>query len=364
MEPIPFLDLKRQYSNIKEEVLSAVQEVFSATAFSGGPFVEKFENDFSRYCNVSYAAAVNSGTSALHLALLAAGIKKGDEVIVQANTFIATAWAVSYVGATPVFVDCLPDTYQIDPAKVLSAITERTKAIIGVHLYGQAFEVDEIKSIALVNNLLFIEDCAQAHGAIYNGSKVGSFGDLSCFSFYPGKNLGAYGEGGAVLSNNNSYIDRIKKLRAHASSDKYHHEELGFNMRMEGVQAAILSVKLKYLDNWNNRRRVIAKKYLNGIKNSLISISKYNVDSVFHLFVVKCEERNKLIQHLNQNQIFPGIHYPVPCHLQKAYAHLNYKKGDLPNCELLSEQCLSLPMFAELKDEEIEYIIHVINQFH
>jgi len=237
---INFMDLKRQYFEMKDEILAAVQEVCEETAFSSGPFVENFEDKFSSYCNAKYCAGVNSGTTALHLAMIALGIKPGDEVIIPANTFIATAWAVSYVQAVPVFVDCKSDTWNIDQRAIEKKITKKTKAIIGVHLYGQPFDVDPIKEICEKNNLYFVEDCAQAHGAKYKGEKVGTFGDIACFSFYPGKNLGAYGEGGAVVTNNKNYHEHIKNLRNHGSAKRYYHDELGFNMRMDGIQGAIL----------------------------------------------------------------------------------------------------------------------------
>lgn len=358
-EPIQFMDLKRQYEGIKEEISSVLSAVCEKTAFSSGPFVEEFEKNFAEYCNISHCSAVNSGTSALHLALISAGIKAGDEVIVPANTFVATAWAVSYVNATPVFVDCTSDTWNIDPQKIEEKITKNTKAIIGVHLYGQPFDVDDVKSIADRHGLVLIEDCAQAHGALYKNQKVGGFGALGCFSFYPGKNLGAYGEGGAVVSNNEVYDKRIKNLRNHGSNIRYYHEELGFNMRMDGFQGAVLNVKLKYLDLWNQRRREIAKIYQDGIKNPKIRMQEQPAwaSSVYHLFVVTVDNRDSVMQYLQEKKIFCGLHYPIPCHLQKAYSHLGYKKGDLPNAEYLADHCISLPMYPELSDDEANQVI-------
>lgn len=362
---ISFLDLKQQYYQIKDEVLPAVLEVFENTAFTNGPSVHNFEKAFAEYCNTKYAIAVNSGTSALHLAMVALGIKQGDEVIVPANTFIATAWGPSYVGATPVFVDCDPDTWQIDPIKIEEKITSKTKAIIGVHLYGQSFDIDAVKKIADKHNLFFIEDAAQAQGTKYKGNKVGGFGEMACFSFYPGKNLGAYGEGGGITTNNSEYNDHLIKLRNHSSRDKYYHDEIGYNMRMGGVEGAVLGVKMKYLDSWNSRRKAIAKMYQEGIKNPLIKMQKQPdwTESIYHLFVITTEKREEFIKYLNDNNIFPGMHYPVPCHLQKAYLHLGYKKGDCPNSEYLAEHCISLPMFAELPDEDINYVINIINKY-
>ncbi|MCX5829567.1 MAG: DegT/DnrJ/EryC1/StrS family aminotransferase [Deltaproteobacteria bacterium] len=362
-ETIQFMDLKRQYVTIKEEISAALSAVCEKTAFSGGPFVEEFEKNFADYCHSSHCSAVNSGTSALQLALVAAGIKPGDEVIVPANTFIATAWAVSYVNATPVFVDCTSNTWNIDPQKIEGKITKKTKAIIGVHLYGQPFDVDAVKSIADTHGLSMIEDCAQAHGALYKDKKVGGFGLLGCFSFYPGKNLGAYGEGGAIVSNNGTNDQRIKSLRNHGSTIRYHHEELGFNMRMDGFQGAVLNVKLRYLDSWNKRRRTIAQMYRNGIKNDKIRMQSQPSwsSSVYHLFVATVDDRDHVMQYLQDRKIFCGLHYPIPCHLQRAYSHLGYKKGDLPNAEYLADHCVSLPMYPELTDAEVSYIIDTLN---
>lgn len=363
--PIHFVDLKRQYLTIREEILPALSAVCEKSAFSSGPFVEEFEKKFAEYCNISNCCAVNSGTSALHLSLIAAGIKSGDEVIVPANTFIATAWAVSYVNAIPIFVDCTPDTWNIDPQRIEEKITKKTKAIIGVHLYGQPFDVDAVKSIADTHGLILIEDCAQAHGALYKNRRVGGFGALGCFSFYPGKNLGAYGEGGAIVSNNDTYDQRIKSLRNHGSTIRYHHEELGFNMRMDGFQGAVLNIKLKYLDLWNKRRREIAGMYQDKIKNNKIQMQSQPswASSVYHLFVITLDNRDELIRYLQENNIFCGLHYPIPCHLQRAYSHLGYKKGDLPNAEYLADHCVSLPMYPELENRDIKIVIDTIKNF-
>jgi dTDP-4-amino-4,6-dideoxygalactose transaminase len=360
---IPFLDLKGQYAQIKQEVLRAVEEVFERTAFSNAFSVQNFEKEFSAYCGTKHAVAVNSGTSALHLAMIVLGIGPGDEVLIPANTFIATAWGPSYVGATPVFADCDPETWEIDATKIEQKITPKTKAIIGVHLYGQPFDVDAIKAIADKYKLFLVEDAAQAHGTKYKGVKAGSFGEMACFSHYPGKNLGSYGEGGSITTDNDTYNERLCKLRVHSSHDKYYHDELGFNMRMGGVEAAVLSIKLKYLDQWNARRNEIAEMYFSGIKNPKITMQLRPdwAESIYHLFVITTPERGNLLKHLNEHKVFPGMHYPVPCHLQKAYAHLGYKKGDLPNAEYLANHCVSLPMYAELSDNEIDLIINQIN---
>lgn len=365
MTKIGFLDLKGQHDQIKDEVFELFQQVYAKTAFSGGPFAEAFEKDFARFCETDYAITCNNGTSALHLAMSALGIGPGDEVILPANTFIATAWGVSYVGATPVFVDCDPDTWEIDANAIEAAITPKTKAIAGVHLYGQPFDIDAVKSIAQKHDLYLIEDAAQAHGALYKGKKVGGFGDMACFSFYPGKNLGACGEGGGITTNNEEYRDHIFSLRNHGSTEKYYHDELGYNMRMGGLESASLAVKLRYLDSWNNRRREIAKRYQTEINNDKIKMQAQPeaTDSVYHLFVVTTEDRDAFVKHLNDNMIFPGMHYPVPCHLQKAYAHLGHKEGDFPHSEYLAAHCVSLPMYAELTDEQVDRVIAAINAY-
>jgi len=362
---IPFLDLKKQYLQIRNDVLSKIENVLEDTAFSGGKYVEEFEKNFANYCDTKYCVAVNNGTSALHLAMLALGIGEGDEVIVPANTFIATAWGVSYCNATPVFVDCTADTWEIDASKIEEKITPKTKAIAGVHLYGQPFDIDAVKAIAQKHNLYLVEDAAQAHGAYYKGKRVGGFGEMACFSFYPGKNLGTYGEGGGIVTNDEKYFKHLQSLRNHGSVVRYYHDEIGYNMRMGGIEAAVLSVKLQYLDKWNNRRKEIARMYQQGITNPKIKMQAQPefTDSVYHLFVITTEDRDGLMKYLNEHQIFPGLHYPVPCHLQKAYAHLGYKQGDCPNAEYLASHCLSLPMFAELSDTELEKVIEVLNKF-
>lgn len=361
---IPFLDLHRQYLTIEHEVRSGWDEVIKQTAFAGGPFVAAFEQDFAAYCGTSYASGLNSGTSALHLAMLALGIGPGDEVILPANTFVATAWGISYCEATPVFVDC-DEYWNIDPVAVESAVTSRTKAIAGVHLYGQPCRIAELQAIADKHGLYFIEDAAQAHGARYHGKRVGGFGKIAAFSFYPGKNLGAYGEGGGVTTNDKALVDHINKLRNHGSEQRYYHDELGYNMRMDGLQAEVLRVKLKYLDSWNARRKDIASRYLQGIRSEKLSLPKVldGTDPVWHLFVVTTGDRTALAAHLEKLGIQTAMHYPVPCHLQKAYASLGYTSGQFPRSEYLAAHCLSLPMFAELTDVEVDRVIDAVNSF-
>ncbi len=362
---IPFLDIGKQYLNIKAEVDSAIARVLSEAACSGGPYVDRFEREFAGFCGVRYCAGLGNGTDALHLAMLALGVGPGDEVIVPANTFVATAWGVSHAGGTPVFADCDPLTWNIDPAKIEERITERTKAVIGVHLYGQPFDVDAVREITRRHGLKLAEDCAQAPGAFYKGARTGSLADIACFSFYPGKNLGAYGEAGGVTTGNEEYDRRVRSLRNHGSVEKYYHDEIGYNMRMDGIHGAVLSVKLKYLDKWNGRRREIAQRYLDKIKNPLIRTqhTPQGFGHVYHLFVITAEERKRLKGYLESRDILPGMHYPLPCHLQKAYAHLGYRRGDFPNAEALSERCLSLPLYPELEDREVDYVIEAVNGF-
>lgn len=365
MSRIPCLDLRGQHDQIKEEVFAAWERVYEKTAFSGGPFVEEFEKEFAHYSETKHAIGVSNGTTALHLAMLALGIGPGDEVIIPADTFIATAWGVSHAGATPVFVDCTADTWQIDISKIEEKITSRTKAVIGVHLYGQPFDIDGVRAICKKHNLFMVEDAAQAQGARYKGKTVGGFGEMACFSFYPGKNLGACGEAGGITTNSDEYKTHLHSLRNHGSTVRYYHDEIGYNYRMGGLEGASLSVKLKYLEGWNNRRRQIAKKYHSSISNPKIKLQHQPewADSVYHLFVITTEDRDGLTKYLNEKNIFPALHYPVSCHLQKAYSHLRYQQGDCPNAEYLAAHCLSLPMYAELTDEQVHHVIEALNAY-
>jgi len=365
MKPLYFLNLDRQLKQIKPELFKAITKVYEDSAFSGGKYTEQFENEFAQFCKVKYCSGVNSGTAALHLALLALNIGSGDEVLVPANTFIATAAAVSHTGAKPVFVDCDSKTWNIDSSDIEHRINKKTKAIIGVHLYGQPFNIDAVANIAKKHQLKFIEDCAQAQGALYKHKKVGSFSDMACFSFYPGKNLGALGEAGAVVTNSFEYKQRLDLLRNHGSVQKYYHEEVGYNYRMDGIQAAALSVKLKHLALWNQKRQTIASTYQKEINNPLINIQQKEpgAESVYHLYVITTEYRDKLKEHLEAQGIFAGMHYPVPCHLQKAYTNLGYKTGDFPQSEYLASHCLSLPMFPEMTPGETKRVIDAVNQF-
>jgi dTDP-4-amino-4,6-dideoxygalactose transaminase len=365
LQKIPCLDLKGQHDQIRDEVFAAFERVYEKTAFSGGPFVEEFEQQFASYIGAKYAIGVNNGTTALHLAMLALGIGHGDEVIIPADTFIATAWGPSHAGATPVFVDCTADTWQIDITKIEEKITPRTKAIIGVHLYGQPFDIDGVMAICKKHNLYLIEDTAQAQGARYKGKTVGVFGEMACYSFYPGKNLGACGEAGGITTNNDGYKKHLHSLRNHGCEVRYYHDEVGYNYRMGGLEGASLSIKLKYLEGWNNRRREIARLYQTQITNPKVKLQDQPewADSIYHLFVITTENREDLMKYLNDRNIFPALHYPVPCHLQKAYAHLGYKQGDCPNAEYLAAHCLSLPMYAELTNEQVQAVIQAINEY-
>jgi dTDP-4-amino-4,6-dideoxygalactose transaminase len=364
MHSIPCLDLKVQHKQIKEEIFAAFEQVYDQTAFSGGPFVEAFEKSFAEFVGTEYCVGVSNGTVALHLAMLALGIGEGDEVIIPANTFIATAWGVSHAGATPVFVDC-DATWNIDSNKIEAAITKKTKAIIGVHLYGQPFDIDAVKTICDKHGLFLVEDAAQAQGARYKGNRVGTYGEMACYSFYPGKNLGACGEGGGITTNNTVYADRLRSLRNHGSTQRYFHDEIGYNYRMGGLEGASLSVKLKYLEGWNNNRKAIANRYRNEINNPRIQMQEQPswADGIFHLFVVIPEDKDAFVRHLNAHGIIAAYHYPVPCHLQKAYLHLGYQRGDFPNAEYLADNCVSLPMYPELTSDNVDAVIKCLNQY-
>ena len=365
MNKIPMVDLKSQYLSIKQEIDEAIQNTLNNSSFILGPSVEKLEKDFATYCNVKYALGTNSGTSALHLALLALGIKQGDEVITSANTFIATLAAISHAGATPVLLDIDKETYDIDVNKIEAAITTKTKAIMPVHLYGHPCEMDKIKEISEKHNIPIIEDCAQAHGAEYKGRKVGSFGDISCFSFYPSKNLGAYGEGGLVITNNEEYKEKVRVYRDQGQQEKYLHKFIGYNYRLEGIQGAILAVKLKYLDRWNEQRRNNAKLYNSLLEDTGVStpIEKEHVKHVYHVYSIRTNKREELMKFLNDNNISTAIHYPIPTHLQESYKHLGHNIGSFPLTEDFAKKVLSLPMYPELTVEQIGYISNKIKEF-
>lgn len=360
------IDLTRDYKKHEDEYLAAIKSVCEETAFSGGKYADKFDSEFASFVGTKYVQGVNNGTSALHCALAALGIGKGDEVIVPANTYIASAWGVTYTGATPVFVDCTSDTWEIDASKIEEKITPKTKAILGVHLYGQPFDFGAVKKIADKHNLFVVEDCAQAHGAKFEGKSVGSLGDLGCFSFYPGKNLYAFGEGGSVTTNNEKYNEFIDVMKNQGCAVRYYHEMIGYNYRLEGIQGAVLSVSLKYLPEWTKRRQEIGRKYMASIKNPKIVLQNHpdNTETVFHLFEVEVtDDPEKFLEYMKSKGIECNRHYPVPCHLQKAYADLGYKEGDCPNAEYLAKHCATLPLFPEMTDEEVEMVVMAVNEY-
>lgn len=367
MNKVPFLDLRAQYETIKSEVDAKLIEVCEKTAFTLGPFVEEFEKSFSEYLGAKHFVSTSTGTSALHSAMLAFGIGKNDEVIVPVNTFTATAEAVVMTGAKPVFVDNDPLNYNIDISKIEQAITHNTRAIVPVHLYGQAVQMDKIMDIAKKHNLIVIEDCAQSHGSTVDGKMTGTFGHAACFSFYPGKNLGSFGEGGGVATNSDEIAEKIMKIRNHGSTVKYVHEFVGYNYHMHGFQGAVLNIKLKHLDKWNERRLAIAKKYNDGLKgvgDIETPEIESNVKHVFHLYVLRTEKRDDLIKHLNDSNVYPGIHYPYPLHLQESYKDLGYKQGDFPIAEQYAPKLISLPVFPEMTDEQVNYVIERVKAFY
>lgn len=363
---VPYLDLAAQMSPIRAEINDAINEVLNDLQFTSGYHVKKFEENFAKYCGTEFCCGVNSGTSALHLALRLLNINPGDEVITTSLTFIATSWAISYVGAKPVFVDIHPADSNINVKLIEAAITPKTKAIIIVHLYGNPCEMDKIMEIANKHGIPVVEDCAQAHGAHYMGKKVGTFGDIACFSFYPGKNLGGYGEGGALITNNKSYYDRACSLREHGSVRRYYHNEIGYNYRMDGIQGAILDVKLKYLPEWTSARKKVAYNYSDNLFREVpLGFPSEQIDSQssWHLYVVRYEKRDELKNYLEEKGIGCGLHYPVPLHLQKCYEKLGYKIGDFPEAEKAANECLSLPIYPELSEEKQQYVIDSIKSF-
>jgi len=363
---VNFVDLKAQYQTIKPEIDKAIENVISNTAFILGKAVSEFEEKFSSYCQVKHAIGINSGTSALIMAMKALRIGEGDEVITTPNTFIATAEAISYAGATPVFVDMEDKSYNLDPTKLEKAITGKTKAIIPVHLYGQPADLDPILQIAEKRGIPVLEDSAQAHGAEYKGKRTGGLTTIGCFSFYPGKNLGAYGEGGAVTTNSDEIAQKVRMLRDHGSLKKFYHEYIGNNCRLEGIQGAVLSVKLKYLDEWNDARRKNADLYRKYLDKTSVKVPEEMpyAKHVYHVFCVRVKNREKLIDFLKERGIFTNIHYPIPIHLQNAYSFLGYKKRSFPVTEGCMDEILSLPMFAELTEEQIKYTTDCIKEFY
>ena len=361
---VPFINLNCQHDAIRNELEEAIRKVIDRSAFAGGPFVQEFEEHFARYCECKHAAGVGNGTDALWLALLALGIGAGDEVITVPNTFIATAEAISLCGALPVFIDVDERTYTMDASLIEGAITDRTRAIIPVHLFGQPADMDPILEIARKRNLFVIEDAAQAHGAKYKGRRVGGIGDIGCFSFYPGKNLGALGEAGAIVTNNDRLSETIRILRDHGQSRKYHHARIGWNCRMDGIQGAALSVKLKHLDHNNSLRRNHARRYQRAFAGTQV-IPPFEApysEHVYHVYAIRTTDRDEVLWTLREKGIECGIHYPVPIHLQRAYKTLGYSAGAFPVSERTAEEFISLPMFPELKQTDIDMVVFALKE--
>lgn len=362
---VPFLDLKSHHAPLRGEFIDAIQEVIDAAAFAGGPFVARFEADFAAYCDCPHAIGVGSGTEALWLTLLALGIRSGDDVITVPNTFMATAEAITYCGARPIFVDVDEHTYTMDPAALKDAITARTKAIIPVHLFGQPADMDPILEIARDQGVFVIEDACQAHGAEYKGRKVGTFGDAACFSFYPGKNLGAFGEAGAVVTRNTALEERIRIFRDHGQIGKYRHTMVGWNCRMDGIQAAILRIKLRFLERSNQLRRSHAAHYdeaLDGIEELVTPAQAECVRHVYHIYAIRVHDRDEVIRLLAEKGVGCGVHYPVPIHLQEAYRGLGYQPGAFPISERCANEFISLPMFPELTLAQVEMVAQSVKE--
>ena len=363
---VEFCSFRPMHDEIRTDLDNAYKKVMDNSYFIQGKECELFEKEFAEYCGAEHCVGVATGLDAIYLILKAMNIGEGDEVIVPSNTFIATALAVSYVGATPVFVEPTIETYNIDVSRIEEKITNKTKAIIAVHLQGRSSDMDSINAIAKKYNLKVIEDAAQAHGAKFNGKKVGTLSDAAAFSFYPGKNLGALGDGGCVVTNNKEIADKVRALGNYGSDYKYHHIYKGTNSRLDEMQCAFLRVKLPHLDKWNEFRREVAKKYFAGIKNPLIKLpieSSDEYEHIYHVFVIRCDKRDDLEKYLKENGILTVKHYPIPMHLQGAYSDLGLKEGDLPIAEEISKTVLSIPMFYGMTDEEINYVIDKLNEF-
>ena len=361
---VPFSVLDRQYKKYQNEYENKALSILRKGWYILAEEVENFEKEYAEFVGTKYSLGIDNGLNALVLAFRALNIGKGDEVIVQGNTFIATVMGITQNGATPIFIE--PDEfYNINIDEIEEKITNKTKAICIVHLYGQATKMDKVLELCKKYDLKLVEDCAQAHGAEYKGQKVGSFGDIGCFSFYPGKNLGCFGDGGAITTNSKEIYDRIKMLRSYGSEKKYHHIEVGYNARLDELQAGLLRIKLSHLKELTEERIKIAKRYLYEIKNPLIQLPniKENCTHVWHLFVIRVENRKKFQKYLEANEIGTVIHYPIPPHLSKAYDYLGYKKGDFPITEKYAETVLSLPIYNEMKKEEIDYVIDIINKY-
>jgi dTDP-4-amino-4,6-dideoxygalactose transaminase len=362
---VPFLDLKAHHASVIDKFDGAIREVIESSAFAGGPFVERFEEEFAAYCGSNYAIGVGNGTDALWLTLLALGIGEGDEVITVPNTFIATAEAITYCKARPVFVDVDETTFTMDPAELKKSLTARTKAIIPVHLFGQTADMNPILEFARAHGLFVIEDAAQAHGAEYKGRRAGTMGDAGCFSFYPGKNLGAFGEAGAVVTNNAELQKKIQNLRDHGQTRKYYHTLMGWNCRMDGIQAAVLSIKLRHLEEGNALRREHALQYnqaFAGLDAVATPFEANYTRHVYHVYAIRVQERDNVWRSLEEKGIGCAVHYPIPVHLQEACRNLGYTPGAFPVTENLAEEFLSLPMFPELTEDQIEYVVRCVSE--
>lgn len=362
---VPFVSFLPMEEELDVDLRAAFERVYTRSWYIEGIEDKAFETAFAEYCNVNYCVGVGNGLDSLMLALKALNVGAGDEVIVPSNTYIATALAVTYVGAVPIFVEPDIRTFNINPAKIEKVITEKTKVIMPVHLYGQACDMDSIMKIAKKYNLYIVEDCAQAHGALYKGRKIGSFGHVAGFSFYPGKNLGALGDAGAVVTNSKELADKVRALGNYGSDYKYHHIYRGHNSRLDEVQAAFLSVKLAHLERMNRERRKIAKMYLDGIKNEeiILPFVPENMSPVWHIFAVRCQRRDELEKFLNDEGIGTNKHYPIPIHLQDCYKNLGYKEGDFPIAEEISQTQLSLPMYYGMTNDKVSYVIKKLNEF-
>lgn len=362
---VPFLDLKAHHAPLLDEIHAAIREVTESGAFAGGPYVAEFEKDFATYCHCEHAVGLGSGTEALWLSLLALGAGPADEVITVPSTFMATAEAITYCGATPVFVDVDERTCTLNPAGLEAAITSRTKAIVPVHLFGQPADMDPILQIARKHGLFVIEDAAQAHGAEYKGRRAGSLGDAGCFSFYPGKNLGAFGEAGAVVTNNRELAEKIAVLRDHGQVRKYHHSMVGWNCRMDGIQGAVLRIKLRHLEKGNELRRSHAARFneaLQAVEGVVTPVEADYARHVYHIYAIRVQDRDEIIRVLAENGIACGIHYPIPVHLQEAYRTLGYERGAFPIAERAADEFISLPMFPELSAEQIEMVVRGVQE--
>ena len=364
-DKIPYLDLPAQLRGIRKEIDAAIARTIDNCTFCLGPDVAQFEKDFARFIGAEHCIGFNSGTSALHVAMRLLNIGPGDEVITTPFTFIATSWAISYTGAKPVYVDIDDATMNLDPKLLERAISLRTKAVLPVHLYGHPFDLDPVLAVCKKHRLPLVEDACQSHGAKYKGRIVGTFGAISCFSFYPGKNLGACGEGGALVTNDAAFAARAKALREHGSTVRYYHDEIGYNYRMEGFQGAVLGVKLKHLAKWTAERRRVAHRYHELLANTPLQLPREAAwgESAYHLYVIRHPRRDELKAHLEANGVGCAVHYPISLHLQKAYANLGHKAGDFPVAEKAARECLSLPIYPELTNAQIQRVAEVVCKF-